>query len=158
MFKTLLALLVAAIAILLFANLCNADGVFRDAIGARTTGRGGVNVAFADNGQMLLDNPSAIVNMPSFALTEFGFDLLITDLEYSDPDDSNVQGEDNPFPTGQISVMRKYFGGDLGVGFGVFSHAGFASEYTLEGPAPLVGPRHYKSIGALARVLPAVSW
>ena len=39
-----------------------ADGVIRDGLGAFSSGRGGTNIAFADNGEVLYDNPAGIVN------------------------------------------------------------------------------------------------
>ncbi|MEM7452714.1 MAG: outer membrane protein transport protein [Planctomycetota bacterium] len=153
-------LIIIALSVLLFAgSALHADGTIRDAMGARTTGRGGANIGFADNGQMLLDNPAAIVNMPGFRLTEIGVDLLFTDLEFTDPDNpGGVSAEDNPFPAGQIVIASRSPDGSIGYGLGVFSQAGFASEYTMNGPFPFSGPQHYKSIGALARILPSVSY
>lgn len=145
------------ICVFAFHGLCIADGVVRDAVGAVTIGRGGANIAFADNGQMILDNPSSLVNMSSMRLSEFGIDVLFTDLDFSDPDNPRANAADNPFPMGQLSVTSKSHSGNLAYGIGVFSHAGFSSEYQLNGPVPFSGPQNYMSIGALIRVLPAVS-
>ena len=151
--------IITATAILLLScDITFADGVIRDAIGAVTTGRGGTNLGFADNGQMILDNPAAIVNMPTFRLSEFDVDVLFTDLDYSDSDNAKTRADDNPFPMGQFSLALKSPSADLGLGLGVFSQAGFASEYHLNGPFPFSGPQHYKSLGALVRFLSAASW
>jgi len=139
-------------------NSCQADGVIRDALGAISTGRGGVNLGFSDNGQMILDNPAAISFLPSTRLTEFDFDLLLTDLDYSDPDNPRTSAADNPFPMGQISFVANNPSSDLGWGIGVFPQAGFSSRFRLNGPAPFSGPQTYKSVGALIRFLSAVSW
>ena len=144
--------------VVLSTNNAMADGVFRDAIGAVTTGRGGVNLGFADNGQMILENPAAIVNMPSMRLTEFDIDVLFTDLDYSDLDNPRTSAIRNPFPVGQFSMAMKSHDSNLGIGFGVFPQAGFSSEYILNGPAPFTGPQHQKAIGALIRFLPALSY
>lgn len=140
------------------ASACHADGVIRDSLGARTTGRGGINLGFADNGQMILENPAAIVNMPSIRLREFGFDMLITDIDFSDPDNPRTSGSNNPFPMGQMSMAFKSPSSDVGFGFGIFPQAGFSATYDVNGPVPFSGPQRYKSIGALIRFLPALSW
>ncbi|QEG22509.1 OmpP1/FadL family transporter [Mariniblastus fucicola] len=134
-----------------------ADGFIRDSMGARTAGRGGANLGYADNGAMLLDNPAAMINMDSMRMTDFGIDLLLTDLSWSDPDNPRTGAEDNPIPTGQFSYAMKTANPNVAVGIGLFSQAGFGAEYTLEGRAPFSGPQHYKSFGAMARFLPAIS-
>lgn len=155
MFKRLL--LACAFVSIAGAN-CMADGVIRDAIGAVATGRGGANIGFADTGQMIIDNPAAIVNMPSLRLREFAFDVLVTDLDYADADNPTTSGISNPFPMGQFAMAFKNENSDLGLGFGIFPQAGFSSEYLLNGPPPFSGPQHYKAIGALVRFLPAISY
>ncbi|HEV3005593.1 MAG TPA: hypothetical protein VGX78_14100, partial [Pirellulales bacterium] len=45
-----------------------ADGVVRDGVGSISTGRGGTNLGFADNGAILLDNPGAMVNVANNGL------------------------------------------------------------------------------------------
>ena len=46
----------------LLAREAAADGLIRDGVGAIPIGRGGTNIAFADNGAVLLDNPAGMVN------------------------------------------------------------------------------------------------
>lgn len=139
-------------------SVAQADGVYRDGVGARSVGRGGTNIAFADNGQVILDNPAGMSNLSSPTLVGFGFDLLVTDLEYSDPDNSRRSGHNNPFPVGQASVISTSHDGRWGLGFGVYSQAGFGAQYDLVAPAPFVGEVPYKSLGAMARILPALSY
>jgi long-subunit fatty acid transport protein len=150
-------LLLILVLFLCGSETLQADGFIRDGLGARSIGRGGLNLGFADNGQIVLENPAAIVNMDSLRLSDFGLDLLLTDLEYSDADNGPTGAVDNPMPVGQFSLAYKTADQNLGWGIGVFSHAGFGAEYTLNGPAPFSGPQHYKSFGALLRILPAVS-
>lgn len=134
-----------------------ADGILRDGVGAISTGRGGTNIGFADNGNIILDNPGALAHVHGNGLTEFGFDMFFTDFTYSDPDNARTSPSNDPFPMGQFSLIRKAAGGDVAWGIGVFSHAGFSTRYTLNGPAPLAGPQTYKSVGALMRILPSLS-
>ncbi|MCA9139546.1 MAG: outer membrane protein transport protein [Planctomycetales bacterium] len=134
-----------------------ADGILRDGIGAISTGRGGTNLGFADNGNIILDNPGGMVNIDGRGLTELDLDVFFTDLTYADPDNARTDAADSPFPMGQISLIRKSDDGNVAYGFGVFSQAGFSTRYNLNGPFPLVGPRVYKSVGAMMRILPSLS-
>ena len=68
-----------------------AEGVLRDSVGARSAGRGGTDIAFSDNGVILLDNPAGMVNIDGQGMAEIGFDFLFTDLKFSDPDNELVQ-------------------------------------------------------------------
>jgi len=139
-----------------FSMACG-DGMYRDGVGAITTGRGGTNLGFADNGEVLLDNPGGLVNVESLGLVEVGLDTLFTDLTYFDPDNPRVHSNNNPFPMGQLSLIRRSEDGTWAAGLGFYSHAGFSATYDMNGPNPLIGPRRYKGIGAMARVLPGVS-
>ncbi len=140
------------------ASNCFGDGVIRDGLGPISTGRGGVGIAFADSGQMILENPAAMSLMPTMHLREFDFDLLLTRLDYSDPDNPLTDAANNPFPIAQLSIISMDPDSGIGLGFGVFPQAGFSSRYTLEGPAPLAGPQTYKAVGALIRFLGAASF
>jgi long-subunit fatty acid transport protein len=133
-----------------------ADGVIRDGVGAITTGRGGTNLGFNDNGELLLDNPAGIVGIQGTQLVEIGADLLFTNLTYSDADNPTTRAIQNPMPMGQISLIRKSPDGLWAVGLGMFSQAGFQAEYEMQGPVPMTGTQHYKSFGSLSRILPGV--
>lgn len=144
-----------AILSLLLANLCHANGLIRDGVGARASGRGGVNLAFADTAEVLLDNPGAMTNLDANTMIAVGGDILFTDLQYGDPDNPVTNAFDNPFPMGQLAIIRNC--GDIAYGVGMFAHGGFAAEYLLAGPPAFPGPRHYKALGALARIHPGVA-
>lgn len=134
-----------------------ADGVVRDGLGAVSAGRGGVNLAFSDNGSVVMDNAAGMLNTPCCGLADLGFDVLFTDLGYEDPN-NRTGAADNPFPIGQIAYWRKSEDERWALGFGVFAPAGFSSVYDLQGPPLLPGPRHQKSLGALGRILPAAAY
>ena len=138
-------------------HLMAASGLMRDSVGARASGRGGTNLGFADNGEILLDNPGGMVNVNGFELIECGGDILFTDMQYGDADNLVTDASDNPFPMGQLSIIRKSADGNFAYGLGAFSQGGFSAEYLLNGPAPFTGQRNYKSMGVLAKVLPGVS-
>ncbi len=48
-----------------YGGVALADGTIRDGLGARVAGRGGTNIAFADAGTILHDNPAGMVNLPT---------------------------------------------------------------------------------------------
>jgi long-chain fatty acid transport protein len=104
-----------------------------------------------------MDNAAGMLRAPCCGLVDAGFDVLFTDLGYSDPG-NDTGASDNPFPMGQLAYWRKSEDECWAFGLGVFAPAGFSSVYDLQGPAPFAGPRHYKSIGALARILPAAAY
>lgn len=150
--------LLTAVVLVAVAPDVLAEGVYRDGVGARAVGRGSINLGFADTGEMLLDNPAAMTNLPGSSLQSFGADLLITNLTWQEPGIGSFDGHDNPFPMGQAAFITRSDDGRLAVGVGVFSQAGMSSNYDLPGPIPLVGQRNYKSLGALAKILPGVAF
>ncbi|MEO1614294.1 MAG: outer membrane protein transport protein [Planctomycetota bacterium] len=139
------------------STFCLADGTIRDGMGARSIGRGGTNLAFADNAHVMLDNPAGLIRNSADGIFEIGGHLMMTDLEYSDADNPSVGDIDNPFPLGEIAFGRK-LSDSVAVGFGAFSVGGFSAEYLMNGPGPAFGGReHYKSMSAMARLLPTLS-
>ncbi|MDA1180399.1 MAG: hypothetical protein O2931_16590, partial [Planctomycetota bacterium] len=112
-------------------QLMAASGLMRDSVGARASGRGGTNLGFADNGEILLDNPGGMVNLNGFELIECGGDILFTDMQYGDADNLVTDASDNPFPMGQLSLIRKSADGNFAYGLGAFSQGGFSAEYLL---------------------------
>ena len=74
--------------------------------------------------------------------------------------DAAVDGD--PYPCGNLSLIRKSCDGCWAFGLGFYAPAAFGARYDLEGPdafdgTPLDGTQLYKSFGALAKVLPGVS-
>lgn len=132
-----------------------ADGLIRDGVGAVSTGRGGTNLGFSDNGVILLDNPAGMVNVGGRGLAEFGVDTLITDLDYSDPENS-INGEFAPCYAPQGSYIRRSEDGRWAVGIGYFMPAGFTAEYEMVNP--IFGEQDYRSMGLLAKILPGVAY
>jgi long-chain fatty acid transport protein len=135
-----------------------AVGVIRDSVGARSSGRGGTNLGFADNGEILLDNPAAMVNIESQNMAELGFDFLFTDLKYTNSRNSWTNAWDNPVFMPNLSFMRKSDDGQWAFGLGVYAPCGLTCDYVLEGPAPFTGPQHYKTFGGMGKVLPGISY
>jgi long-chain fatty acid transport protein len=133
-----------------------ADGVIRDGLGAISSGRGGTNIAHSDNGEILLDNPAAMVNIEGTHLSELSADVLFCDLHYSDPQ-NNTDAVFKPFPLAQLSYIKKSTDGQWAYGLGVFAPAGFGAEFDLAGPPPIGGTHRYKSLGALVKFLPGVA-
>ncbi|MBW3596863.1 MAG: outer membrane protein transport protein [Planctomycetes bacterium] len=134
-----------------------ADGVMRDGQGAVAAGRGGTNLAFADNGAILLDNPAGMTNVASNGLLDFSLDNLMVMAEYSDQE-NHTDSDLAVYPLGYFAVMQKAFDGVLAYGIGVFAPAGFGANYDMinTGIDPGRVNYEYMSFGALVRVLPAV--
>ena len=134
-----------------------ADGVVRDSVGPISSGRGGANIGYADNGAVLMSNPAGMMNLPSRGWFEIGVDGLITDLEYRDPQNS-ADAEFEPFGIPMISFMQKSPDSRWAAGVGVFVPAGFGARWDLNNQPPIPGSSTYKSIGGLVKILPGVAY
>jgi len=135
-----------------------ADGLIRDGVGTISTGRGGTNMGYADNGAIILDNPAAMVNIDSKGLYEASVDTVITDLHYTDADPNNVHGAIRPLPLPELAYIVRSDDEDFAAGIGVFAPAGFGSDYQMNVPALGIPSERYMSIGALGKILPALSY
>jgi long-subunit fatty acid transport protein len=133
-----------------------ADGLIRDGVGSISTGRGGVNLAYADNGAVILDNPAGMSNVRGGGLMDLGLDTVICDLDYSDPDNPAAEHSVNGYPLPMVGYVNRVPDSCWSYGLGVFAPAGFGSGYDLNNP--ITGPAHYKSFGALVKILPGVSY
>jgi len=133
-----------------------ADGVIRDGVGAISTGRGGTNLGYADNGAVLLDNPGALVNVQGRGLMEADVDTLITDIQYTDTKPNNLSAKVIPMPLPEVSCIWKSRDGDWAWGIGAFAPAGFGASYNFQNS--FAGPQNYRSIGALGKILPGLSY
>ena len=151
-----LSVVVAALVLLGAAGQSvRGQGVVRDSVGATSSGRGGTNIAHADNLSLILDNPAALVNIKETERFDFGLDLLLTDLDYTDPQ-NNDDGRVVPFPLPTFSYAKKSADGRWAYGLGVYAPAGFGASYHLT--HLLYGKREYTSFGALIKILPAVAY
>lgn len=138
------------------AGIARADGVILNGVSPRSIGRGGTNLAFADNGAVLFDNPAGAVNLEGQGLADFGVDLMLNDFHFANARNSTAS-DDSVFPLPQISLLRKTEDGRWAYGIGFFTPAGFSEAFDMEGPPPLFGQHHYKSLGTLTKVLPGVA-
>ncbi len=137
---------------------------FVPALGARSAGRGGTNLAFDDNAFVFSDNPAGLIGatystqIPSTTVFEGNVAGLFPDLKYTDPQNPGARASNDPFGLGAFTIAKRV-DDDLAVGFGVYTPAGFGARWNLEGPpGPLAGPQFYKSLGMLVRILPGVSY
>src|SRR5205085_10897747 len=131
------------------------NGVWRDSMGATAGGRGGTNVANADTGTILLDNPAGMTNLDGCGLFEIGLTGLATHVHYADP----INDTDNkfrPMALPEISWIHKGEGGRWAAGLGLFAPSGFGAEYNYT--SPVFGPRKLESFGALGKILPGVAY
>ena len=131
-----------------------AQGVVRDSIAATSSGRGGTNIAHFDNLSVILDNPAGLANLAERERLDFGFDLLFTDLDYTDPL-NNADARVMPFPLPQLAYAKKPCNERFVYGLGIFAPAGFGAHYDLR--HAIYGKREYSSLGALVKILPAVA-
>lgn len=132
------------------------DGLIRDGLGPISGGRGGTNQAFADNAAIILDNPGALVNVSGNGLLEFGVDTAITQVDYSNPLSGSVSHV-RPLPLPNLGFIKKSDDGRWAWGVGANVPAGFGAAYGAM-VSPVVGPTEYRSIGGVAKVLPALSY
>ncbi len=152
----------AVVGLLLFAALSRyvaptwADGLIRDGLGPISTGRGGTNQGFADNAAIIMDNPGALVNVSGCGLAEAGVDTVITHTSFSDPF-NNVQSKTRPLPTPVLGYIQKNEDGRWAWGIGAFAPAGFGASYGFLNN-PVLGSNLYRSIGAMGKILPALSY
>lgn len=149
------ASLLIACALLGLTAQANADGVVRDSVGAISSGRGGTNFAFADNPSILLNNPAGMMNMSGSGMFGVGGALLVTDLDYTDPQNDNANAKFRPFGMPEIAFMRKSEDGWWAAGVGIYAPAGFGAEWRMTSPP--FGQSTYKSLGALAKIIPGAA-
>jgi long-chain fatty acid transport protein len=141
---------------LLAATLARGDGLIRDGVGPISTGRGGTNQAFADNATIILDNPGSLVNVAGNGLAEVGADTVVTQVQYGNPL-GGVVSHVRPLPMPVLGYVKKSDNGCWAYGIGAFVPAGFGAAYG-ETVSPVVGPTEYRSIGGVAKILPALSY
>jgi long-subunit fatty acid transport protein len=133
-----------------------ADGVHMNGLSARAIGRGGTNIAHADNGALFFDNPAAAVRITGDGLFDVGGTVLLTDMRYSDP--RNPSGNDfqiTPLPS--FGLVRKSDDGRFAYGLGVYAPAGFQQMHTLQTGPPFAGDQTHKSFAALVKILPGAA-
>ena len=139
-----------------FAPSVFADGLMRDGIGAISTGRAGVNLAYADNGAVLFDNPAGMTNVAGTGLFDLSLDTVICNVDYSDLDNPNANASINGYPLGMASYIRRDPCSRWAWGIGAFVPAGFGAGYDLNSA---VGPdTEYMSLGALGKLLPGIAY
>ena len=139
---------------LISVNQSFANGVLRDSMGAVAGGRGGTNIAHIDNNILIHDNPSALTELNEKRV-EVDFDFLALSMNYKDP--QNDEDGDNIFcfmPS--LSYAQELAQGRFGFGFGVYSPAGFSTEYDLV--HPIYGEQKYSSDACLTKMLFGLGW
>jgi long-chain fatty acid transport protein len=149
--------LVAAVCFCGFCASAWADGIHMNGLSPRAIGRGGTNIAHADNGAIFFDNPAAAVRVPGSGLLDVGGNLLLMDFRYSDPD--NPTSHDfgvSPLPT--MGLVQKTEDGRFAYGLGIYTPVGFMQEHQMQGQFPLGGEQTYKSFAAVAKILPGVAY
>lgn len=154
--RRLTALLFLTGLILATGRTARADGLIRDGVGPISTGRGGTNLGFADNGAVILDNPGALVNVANNGLFEVGVDTVISQVHYTDAKPNDVQSAVRPIPTPNIAYIRRSKDKRWAWGLGIFGPQGFGASYNFQNS--FAGPQQYRSFDAVAKVLPTLSY
>ncbi len=165
-----LLLFIPLFSLLFFAanRSCVANGVVLDSIGVTSSGRGGTNISHTDNGALIHDNPAALVAMQSGKLLDLNGEFIYPEIRYED-----AYGADNSkhevFTIPSFSfVYKQAEDSKFAFGAGVFSPAGFGTEYRLEhfmtrstpaGALPVSFDNHiYRSEASLIKLLAATSY
>jgi len=139
---------------LILVNQSFANGVVRDSMGPVSGGRGGTNIAHIDNGILIHDNPSALTEVKGKRV-EADLDFLALSMNYRDPE-NDKDGKDILCFIPSLSYAQELAQGRFGVGFGVYSPAGFSTEYNLV--HPIYGRQKYASDACLTKILVGFGW
>ena len=147
---------------------CVANGVVLDSIGVTSSGRGGTNIAHSDNGVLIHDNPAALVGMQSGKLLDLNGEFIYPEIRYEDAYDAdNSKHEVFMIPSFSF-VYKQAEDSRFAFGVGVFSPAGFGTEYRLKhfmtrntpaGTLPVTfGNQIYRSEASLIKLLASTSY
>ncbi|GAB4154864.1 MAG: outer membrane protein transport protein [Planctomycetaceae bacterium] len=132
-----------------------ADGVVRDSVGAISSGRGGTNLGFSDNGAILLNNPAGMVNIRGTRLSDVNVDLLMTDLSYADPLNSRAaKTRLQQLPA--LTYIQKSEDSLWAAGIGVYVPAGFGAQWSMQNA--IMGRNRYESFDAVMKILPGIAF
>ena len=104
------------------------DGLFLDGVSPRSLSRGGTNQGYADNGEILFDNPAAMSNVKGDGLFEADLVGLEQTAATPGPEECCQPGV-HPLP--QMSYIRRSADGDFAFGIGMFTPAGFSTNYNM---------------------------
>jgi long-chain fatty acid transport protein len=141
-------------------EVARGDGFLRDGLGPIPAARGATNVAHADNGGVLLDNPAALANVEPAALVDLHLGQYLFAFRYVDPENSGAKGSGTLLPIADLALLVRPTGDDrLGYGFGVFVPAGFGADYDLGTDAAFGPGRHrYHSFAAFVKLVGGAAW
>lgn len=152
--------LVACVLLVVAARGASADGFLRDGMGPIPAARGATNVAHADNGSVLLDNPAALANVAARTLADVHLGQYLFAFDYADAENASAHGAGSPLPIADAALLFRSATSDrIAYGVGVFVPAGFGAEYDLRTPPALGGERQsYRSFAAFVKVLGGVGF
>lgn len=141
----------------LLTSAACADALVRDGVGAISTGRGGTNIAFSDNGAVLLDNPAGIANFEGRYFAELSLDTPLIKMTYSDPM-NYTHDSTQPWPVPEAALYWRSEDRNWAAGVGFFAPAGFCASYQMNNPTFGPGDQRYRSLGVFARILPGIAY
>jgi len=126
-----------------------ANGVLLENVGTTTIGRGATNIAFSDNGTMVHDNPAGLANLKNDKI-EFTTELISFSMHYQDLQ-NDEEGKEPLCILPSLFYMKDFDEIPLGIGFGIFSSAGYSTDYDLVHPD--YGIQKYYSYSLLSKIL-----
>lgn len=128
-----------------------ANGVLLESIGTTTTGRGATNIAYSDNGTMVHDNPAGLAKLKSDKI-EVTTELISFSMHYQDLQ-NDEEGKEPLCILPSLFYMKDFDEIPLGIGFGIFSSAGYSTDYNLAHFDPNYGVQKYYSYSSLSKIL-----
>ena len=151
------ALLVATVLVAASSASWATNGMYLAGYGAEASGRGGTNIAIADRALGLQSNPAGIAQLQG---NHFSVDLqvLMPDLDYSDPYGNSIEGESNSFFMPSFSYVRGGKGKKWTWGIGMFSQGGMGAHFKGYNYPPLVNNDETYSQVSFASLNPTVAY
>jgi len=149
----------AALVPFIVAGDLHADAIIFDSFSATSGGRGGVNLAHSDNGAILLENPANMIAIKSPRLIDMSTAILYGDLDYTDPDNVNVDESihliENPSAAAEVAYIQALEDDRFAWGVGVFVTGGFGTFNRQN--TTFAGRQTYSSFAALVKTVVGAS-
>lgn len=133
-----------------------ANGVLLDSMGPISSGRGGTNIAYSDNGTIIHDNPAALAKLKGRSF-EGGTDFLSIPVNYQDQF-NDKDAEKAFFSLPSFSYIQSYTQHPFGIGLGLYNPAGFSTEYYLKHRIYNDREQKYASNSSLTKILFGLGW
>ncbi|MGA1790297.1 MAG: OmpP1/FadL family transporter [bacterium] len=148
LYSTLILILLISIFIV---SQALANGVLLESVGTTSTGRGATDIAYSDNGIMVHNNPAGLADLEDDRI-EITTELISFSMHYQDPQ-NDEEGKEPLCFLPSLFYMKHFDEIPLGIGFGIFSSAGYSTDYDLVHLDPNYGTQKYFSYSSLSKLL-----